>query len=123
MAVSSVPGFISIPFGFQLPKTKPTDSTGADSRVWESAPGLAAAVVCGSCGAELPPNSKFCNECGAILFPPQQGLQTHSEKVPVTPAGPSAAFCWSSVDERRNTSVSRLGACGVQRGGKGRSTS
>src|SRR5271155_4588806 len=24
-----------------------------------------AAVVCGSCGAELPPNSKFCNECGA----------------------------------------------------------
>jgi class 3 adenylate cyclase len=25
----------------------------------------AAAVVCGSCGAELPPNSKFCNECGA----------------------------------------------------------
>jgi class 3 adenylate cyclase len=25
----------------------------------------AAAVVCGSCGAELPPNSKFCNGCGA----------------------------------------------------------
>src|SRR6476646_10491475 len=25
----------------------------------------AAALVCGSCGAELPPNSKFCNECGA----------------------------------------------------------
>src|SRR6185312_13537828 len=25
----------------------------------------AAAVVCGSCGTELPPNSKFCNECGA----------------------------------------------------------
>src|SRR6476620_7373904 len=24
-----------------------------------------AAVVCGSCGAELPPNAKFCNECGA----------------------------------------------------------
>ena len=24
-----------------------------------------AAVVCGSCGTELPPNSKFCNECGA----------------------------------------------------------
>jgi predicted amidophosphoribosyltransferase len=24
-----------------------------------------ATVVCGSCGAELPPNSKFCNECGA----------------------------------------------------------
>jgi class 3 adenylate cyclase len=24
----------------------------------------AAAVVCGSCGTELPPNSKFCNECG-----------------------------------------------------------
>jgi len=25
----------------------------------------AAAVVCGACGTELPPNSKFCNECGA----------------------------------------------------------
>jgi adenylate cyclase len=27
----------------------------------------AAALVCGSCGAELPPNSKFCNECGAAV--------------------------------------------------------
>src|SRR4029077_17382251 len=27
----------------------------------------AAAVVCGSCGTELPPNSKFCNECGAAI--------------------------------------------------------
>ena len=27
----------------------------------------AAAVVCGSCGSELPPNSKFCNECGAAV--------------------------------------------------------
>lgn len=27
----------------------------------------AAAVVCGSCGAELPPTSKFCNECGAAV--------------------------------------------------------
>ena len=25
----------------------------------------AAPLVCGSCGTELPPNSKFCNECGA----------------------------------------------------------
>ncbi len=25
----------------------------------------AAGVPCGSCGTELPPNSKFCNECGA----------------------------------------------------------
>src|ERR1700749_895604 len=25
----------------------------------------AAALVCGSCGTELPPNAKFCNECGA----------------------------------------------------------
>src|ERR1700719_616195 len=25
----------------------------------------AAALVCGSCGTELPPNSKSCNECGA----------------------------------------------------------
>src|ERR1700739_4224056 len=25
----------------------------------------AAALVCGSCGTELPTNSKFCNECGA----------------------------------------------------------
>ncbi|HXB90314.1 MAG TPA: adenylate/guanylate cyclase domain-containing protein, partial [Mycobacterium sp.] len=25
----------------------------------------AAGLACGSCGTELPPNSKFCNECGA----------------------------------------------------------
>ena len=25
----------------------------------------ATGLLCGSCGAELPPNSKFCNECGA----------------------------------------------------------
>jgi adenylate cyclase len=28
-----------------------------------------AALVCGSCGTELPPNSKFCNECGAPIKP------------------------------------------------------
>jgi class 3 adenylate cyclase len=27
----------------------------------------AAALVCGSCGTELPPNSKFCYECGAAV--------------------------------------------------------
>jgi adenylate cyclase len=27
----------------------------------------AAGLFCGSCGTELPPNSKFCNECGAPL--------------------------------------------------------
>src|ERR1700745_3360418 len=27
----------------------------------------AADLVCGSCGIELPPNSKFCNECGAAV--------------------------------------------------------
>ena len=26
-----------------------------------------AGLECGSCGTELPPNSKFCNECGAPL--------------------------------------------------------
>jgi adenylate cyclase len=26
-----------------------------------------AALVCESCGTELPPNSKFCNECGAAV--------------------------------------------------------
>jgi hypothetical protein len=29
----------------------------------------AAALVCGSCGTELPPNSKFCNKCGAPITP------------------------------------------------------
>jgi uncharacterized OB-fold protein len=26
-------------------------------------------LVCGSCGTELPPNSKFCNECGTAVAP------------------------------------------------------
>jgi class 3 adenylate cyclase len=29
----------------------------------------AAGLSCGSCGTELPPNSKFCNECGAPVTP------------------------------------------------------
>ena len=27
----------------------------------------ATGLLCGSCGTELPPNSKFCNECGALV--------------------------------------------------------
>src|SRR5258705_5594198 len=27
----------------------------------------ATGLFCGSCGTELPPNSKFCNECGASV--------------------------------------------------------
>jgi class 3 adenylate cyclase len=38
------------------------DSTG-DGRGALTAAGLS----CGSCGTELPPNSKFCNECGAAV--------------------------------------------------------
>jgi class 3 adenylate cyclase len=29
----------------------------------------AAALVCGSCGTELPPDSRFCNKCGAPITP------------------------------------------------------
>jgi len=29
----------------------------------------AAGLLCGSCGTELPPKSKFCNECGATVRP------------------------------------------------------
>jgi class 3 adenylate cyclase len=29
----------------------------------------AAALVCGSCGTELPPDSRFCNKCGAPIRP------------------------------------------------------
>src|ERR1700758_1210495 len=29
----------------------------------------ATGLACGSCGTELPPNSKFCNECGAPITP------------------------------------------------------
>ncbi len=37
------------------------DPSGDDGRGALTATGLS----CGSCGTELPPNSKFCNECGA----------------------------------------------------------
>src|SRR5271168_2266594 len=40
----------------------------------------AAALVCGSCGTELPPNSKFCNECGAAVAT----HDTHAEFKQVT---------------------------------------
>ncbi|MBV8787550.1 MAG: AAA family ATPase, partial [Mycobacterium sp.] len=39
-----------------------------------------AALGCGSCGAELPPNSKFCSECGAAVTP----RDTHAEYKQVT---------------------------------------
>jgi hypothetical protein len=35
MAVSSMPGFISIPIRLPASETEPTDSAGAESRVWE----------------------------------------------------------------------------------------
>ena len=40
----------------------------------------AAALVCGSCGTELPANSKFCNECGA----PVSAATEHAEYKQVT---------------------------------------
>jgi len=40
----------------------------------------AAALVCGSCSTELPPNSKFCNECGG----PVTARDTHAEYKQVT---------------------------------------
>src|SRR5882757_9365057 len=39
-----------------------------------------ATVVCGSCGTELPPNSKFCNGCGAAVA----AHDTHAEYKQVT---------------------------------------
>src|SRR5271165_2894187 len=40
----------------------------------------ASALVCGSCGIELPANSKFCNECGAAV----RAHDTHAEFKQVT---------------------------------------
>jgi len=40
----------------------------------------AAGLSCGSCGTELPPNSKFCNECGA----PVTGVSRSAEYKQVT---------------------------------------
>jgi adenylate cyclase len=34
-----------------------------------------AGLPCGSCGTELPPNSKFCNECGAPLTQATQSAE------------------------------------------------
>ncbi|MGA8253723.1 MAG: adenylate/guanylate cyclase domain-containing protein, partial [Mycobacterium sp.] len=35
----------------------------------------ATGLLCGSCGTELPPNSKFCNECGAPVTPATQSAE------------------------------------------------
>ena len=40
----------------------------------------AAGLVCAACGIELPPNSKFCNECGAAV----SAHDTHAEYKQVT---------------------------------------
>jgi adenylate cyclase len=40
----------------------------------------AAGLACAACGTELPPNSKFCNECGA---PVSAGTE-HAEYKQVT---------------------------------------
>jgi class 3 adenylate cyclase len=42
-------------------------------------------MTCGSCGADNPPDAKFCNDCGASL------LRTCAACA--TPNGPSARFC------------------------------
>ena len=39
-----------------------------------------AALVCGSCGTELPPDSRFCNKCGSPVAEPG----THAEYKQVT---------------------------------------
>ena len=41
---------------------------------------MAAATACRACGTELPPNSKFCNKCGA----PVTAHDTHAEYKQVT---------------------------------------
>ena len=35
----------------------------------------AAGLSCGACGTELPPNSKFCNECGTPVAPATQSAE------------------------------------------------
>ena len=35
----------------------------------------ATGLLCGSCGTELPPNSKFCNKCGAPLTQATQSAE------------------------------------------------
>ena len=47
---------------------------GDDGRGAVTATGL----LCGSCGTELPPNSKFCNECGAPVRPAATAAQYKS---------------------------------------------
>src|SRR5271170_5030788 len=41
----------------------------------------ATGLACGSCGTELPPNSKFCNECGATVA--QQDTRAEYKQVTV----------------------------------------
>jgi class 3 adenylate cyclase len=44
---------------------RPIVGSWAGRKPWIGGARVTAGVACGSCGTELPPNSKFCNECGA----------------------------------------------------------
>ena len=72
----------------------------------------AAALVCGSCGTELPPNSKFCNECGAAVAT----ATTPAEYKQVTVLFADVGHCQleqSEGDFRRFASAIHQVACDV----------
>jgi len=63
----------------------------------------AASVVCGSCGTELPPNSKFCNECCEVS--PSELLEAAIERIErIDPALNAVVIRW--FDHARETTAS-----------------
>ncbi len=68
---------------------------------------IIAAMACPACGAQNPPDARFCNQCGARIAPaeespasPPSGPQTGSPGAPAAPREAPNAWDLASIDAR-----------------------
>ena len=81
----------------------------------------AAGLSCGSCGTELPPNSKFCNECGTPLTQSTQSAEYKQVTVlfadVVRSMDIAAARGYGAVARNHDRAGGALGGGGARYGG------